>query len=99
MVMMGGDFNFENANTYYKNIDKLLYYLNKVSECIKVKAGHKHSLRHWVRSNNPYLILNSNRTDTGIMVQKFDGGKWPAIHQNFSFLLMFFYEVYNQSFI
>ena len=56
MVMMGGDFNFENANTYYKNIDKLLYYLNKVSECIKVKAGHKHSLRHWVRSNNPYLI-------------------------------------------
>ena len=30
MVMMGEDFNFENANTYYKNIDKLLYYLNKV---------------------------------------------------------------------
>ena len=34
MIMMGEDFNYENANTYYKNIDKLLYYLNKV--CVRV---------------------------------------------------------------
>ena len=31
MIMMGEDFNYENANTYYKTLDKLLYYVNKVS--------------------------------------------------------------------
>ena len=35
---MGGDFNYENANTYYKNIDKLLYYLNKVCVYARVHA-------------------------------------------------------------
>ena len=30
MVMMGSDFNFQNANTWYKNLDKLIRYVNKV---------------------------------------------------------------------
>ena len=25
---MGGDFNYENANTYFKNLDKLINYVN-----------------------------------------------------------------------
>ena len=40
MIMMGEDFNYENANTYYKNIDKLLYYVNKVCVCACVICMH-----------------------------------------------------------
>ncbi|XP_065912001.1 lysosomal alpha-mannosidase-like [Dysidea avara] len=29
MMTMGGDFDYENANTWYKNLDKLMYYVNK----------------------------------------------------------------------
>ena len=30
MMTMGEDFQYENANTWYKNLDKLMYYVNKV---------------------------------------------------------------------
>ena len=37
MLTMGSDFNYENANLFYKNMDKLIKYVNKVrtSECRK----------------------------------------------------------------
>ena len=31
MLTMGSDFQYENANTWYKNLDKLIYYVRKVS--------------------------------------------------------------------
>jgi len=30
IMTMGEDFQYENANTWYKNLDKLMYYVNKV---------------------------------------------------------------------
>lgn len=29
MVLMGGDFHYSNANTYYENLDKLIMHLNE----------------------------------------------------------------------
>ncbi|KAK3085809.1 hypothetical protein FSP39_008930 [Pinctada imbricata] len=29
LMTMGGDFNYENANMWYKNLDKLMYYINR----------------------------------------------------------------------
>ena len=31
LMTMGEDFQYENANTWYKNLDKLIEYVNKVS--------------------------------------------------------------------
>lgn len=28
MLTMGSDFNYQNANTWYKNMDKLIHYVN-----------------------------------------------------------------------
>ena len=33
MLTMGGDFGYENSIIDYKNIDKLMYYINKVWNC------------------------------------------------------------------
>lgn len=30
MLTMGSDFQYENANLWYKNLDKLIHYVNKV---------------------------------------------------------------------
>lgn len=29
MLTMGSDFNYQNANTWFKNLDKLIYYANQ----------------------------------------------------------------------
>ncbi len=35
---MGNDFNYQNANTWYKNLDKLIKYVNKGSEVLTSKG-------------------------------------------------------------
>lgn len=32
---MGDDFAYENANTWFKQLDKLIHYVNKVNSCDK----------------------------------------------------------------
>ena len=57
MIMMGGDFNYENAITYYKNIDKLLYYLNKVCVCLCVCEYMRVCMCAWLQN---ILTIGSN---------------------------------------
>lgn len=54
MFLMGGDFQWQNANRWYKNLDKLITYANRMvfyqkisSECIRFsKATSTSSTRH-----------------------------------------------------
>ena len=36
MLTMGCDFNYQNANTWWKNLDKLIYYTNQ-DVCVAVE--------------------------------------------------------------
>ena len=37
MMTMGGDFNYQNANTWFKNLDKLMHYVNQQVCLVKME--------------------------------------------------------------
>ena len=41
MLTMGSDFHYENANTWFKNLDKLIHYVNKVLHLLYQIIGSK----------------------------------------------------------
>ena len=42
MLTMGSDFNYEGANTWFKNLDKLIHYVNMDVQCEKIASFRPH---------------------------------------------------------
>ena len=45
-MTMGEDFQYENANMWYKNLDKLIKYVNMVQTIINIQNKFTHSWLH-----------------------------------------------------
>ena len=66
LMTMGGDFQYQNANTWYKNLDKLIEYVNKVSAkfihhtvnipTIWVKYYFKHPSSHSMLTHCCFIV-------------------------------------------
>lgn len=62
MLMMGEDFNYQNANTWFKNLDKLIKYTNKVYYYYILTTTH--SLTH-ITYRSPLITIRHARVFFG----------------------------------